>query len=143
MGKGQLESLGLVLIVLLLAVLLVFSLPFLLKDDNQKEDNILRLKADALRNVLLQASLCPGVAIKEEILNCEFDNPRCLDNCDQLESKIGEMIKTTLEPNLIYEFRVDGKSIIQIGNDSCLNTFSSASQPLSDSSKVFLILCEK
>ena len=143
MAKGQLESLGLVLIVLLLAVLLVFSLPFILKEDTQKGGDTLRLKADALRNVLLQTDLCPGVTVKEEILNCEFDNPRCPESCDKLGSKVDEMIKTTLEPNIIYEFRVEGRNAVKAGNVSCLNTFSSASQPLSENSKVFLALCEK
>jgi len=143
MAKGQLESLGLVLIVLLLAVLLVFALPFILKSDNQKEDDTLRLKADALRNVLLQTDLCPDVSVKEEILNCEFNNPKCLESCDKLGSKVDEMIKTVLEPNVIYEFRVDGRNAIKVGNVSCLNTFSSASQPLSENSKVILTLCEK
>ncbi|MBI2107077.1 hypothetical protein HYT57_03765 [Candidatus Woesearchaeota archaeon] len=144
MAKGQLESLGLVLIVLLLAVLLIFSLPFILKNDNQKEDDSLRLRADALRNVLLQTSLCPDANVKEEILNCEFDNPKCLDSCDKLGGKIEEMIGTILEPNIIYEFKVEGLNSVKSGDSSgCLNTFSSASQPLSENSKVFLTLCEK
>ena len=144
MAKGQLESLGLVLIVLLLAMLLVFSLPFLLKKDIQKEDDTLKLKADALRNVLLQTNLCSGVTVKEEILNCEFNNPKCLDSCDKLKDKIGEMITSVLEPNVKYEFKVDGKNVIKIGDvNNCLNTFSSASQPLNENSKVFLTLCEK
>ena len=143
MAKAQLESLGLVLIILLLAVLLVFALPFILKSDNQKEDISLRLKADALRNVLLQTDLCPDVSVKEEVLNCEFNNPKCLESCDNLGSKVDEMITTTLEPNIVYEFRVDGRNTIKVGNVSCLNAFSSASQPLSENSKVILTLCEK
>ncbi|MBI4159037.1 hypothetical protein HY500_02135 [Candidatus Woesearchaeota archaeon] len=142
MAKGQLESLGLVLIVLLLAVLLVFALPFILKDDNKKEDLTLRLKADALRNVLLQTSLCPEASVKDEILNCEFSNPKCLDSCNELEDKINEMIINVLEPNIIYEFKVEGRSNIRIGEATCLNTFSSVSQPLRDNSKVIVRLCE-
>lgn len=144
MAKAQLESLGLVLIVLLLAVLLVFALPFILKSDNQKEDDALSLKADALRNVLLQTNLCNKITVKEEILNCEFDNPKCLESCDDLEKSLDEMIESVLEPNIIYEFRVEGLKAFKVGDgSSCLNTFSSASQPLSENNKVILALCEK
>ena len=142
MNKGQIESIGLVLVVVVIVVLLVFTLPFLLKEDTRANDSLLSAKADALRVSVLSYTLCNEVSMKEEILNCEFNAPECLEDCGKIEDEIKNMIDSVLEPNIVYEFKVEGSKHIIIGDtSSCLNKFNSASQPLSRNLKVEVSLC--
>ena len=144
MNKGQIESVGLVLVVVVIVILLVFTLPFLLKEDTRNSDSLLSAKADALRVSVLSYTLCNEVSMKEEILNCESNAPECLEDCGKLEDEIKNMIDSVLEPNIVYEFKVEGSKPIIIGDtSSCLNKFNSASQPLSRNLKVEVSLCMK
>ena len=144
MDKGQIESIGLVMVVVLIVLLMVIALPFILKEGEEKDDGLLSLKADSLRNSVLGYSRCEGVSVKEEIINCEFDSPECPRTCEELGKEIEEMINSVLEPNIIYEFNVESSNPVKIGDsEGCLNKFSSAPQPLSRSVRVKVDLCRK
>ncbi len=144
MAKGQIESIGLVLVVALIILILVIALPFILKSNENKDDSLLSLKADAVRNSVLNYNRCEDVSIREEIVNCESDSPECEKNCEELWDEVDEMIDSVLEPNIAYELDVESSNSVKIGDiSSCLNRFSSASHPLSGNIRVKVELCRK
>ena len=72
--KGQVETIGLVVIVILLIFIGIFALSFSIKEKEVNED-ILTLKANSLRSSLLKTTIC-NITIKEELGNCVYDNPQ-------------------------------------------------------------------
>ena len=68
MKKGQIEIMGLVIIVILLVFIAIFALSFMIKPKQESED-ILKLKANALRASLLKTNLCGNVNVKYIITN--------------------------------------------------------------------------
>jgi len=105
MKKGQIETMGLVIIVILLVLIAIFSLSFLIKPEQENED-ILKLKANSLRSSILKITLCEDVNVKDEIENCLDGYYQCI-NCDELKTEIIKMIEGSLE-NEKYDFIVDG-----------------------------------
>ena len=74
--KAQMETMGLVIIVVILAFVLIFVLQIITKpEQNNLQDQYLQLQANNLRNMILKTTLCQDTTIKDEILNCEFNFP--------------------------------------------------------------------
>ena len=128
--KAQTETIGLVVIVIILAFILIFALQFLTKDKgNELNERYSKLNADNLRSVILKTNLCNDVNIKDEIISCnDFSFTRCSDiNCEKLNLIIKEIIQGSVKNN--YEFLAGN---IKLNNGTCLNkdTISSSIQPL-------------
>ena len=128
--KAQTETIGLVVIVIILAFILIFALQFLTKDKgNELNERYSKLNADNLRSVILKTNLCNDVNIKDEIISCnDFSFTRCRDfNCEKLNVIIKEIIQGSVKNN--YEFLAGN---IKLNNGTCLNkdTISSSIQPL-------------
>ncbi len=128
--KAQTETIGLVVIVIILAFILIFALQFLTKDKgNELNERYSKLNADNLRSVILKTNLCNDVNIKDEIISCnDFSFTRCQDfNCEKLNVIIKEIIQGSVKNN--YEFLAGN---IKLNNGTCLNkdTISSSTQPL-------------
>lgn len=125
MKKGQTEIVGLVIIVILIVFIAIFSLTFILKSE-QQDDDILKLKANALRSSLLKTNVCGSVTVKDEIENCIDDYYECID-CGNLQSEIVKIISGSLE-NEEYNFNVfsDGESFMRIG--SCVDNVTAVNQ---------------
>lgn len=135
MRKGQIEIMGLVIIVILIVFIAIFSLSFFIKPKQDSED-ILKLKANALRSSVLKTSVCGGVSIKDEIENCMDGYPQCLD-CNNLKIEIVKIIESSLEGEN-YSFVVEGF----MDEDHCENKITSVSQDIRNS-MVEVALCRR
>ncbi|MEK6862627.1 MAG: hypothetical protein AABW57_00480 [Nanoarchaeota archaeon] len=138
--KAQIETVGLVIIVIILAFTLIFALQFINKDKGNKlNENYLKLNADNLRSTILKTTI-NNCDIKDEIINCNnFNQAICLENCDRLNSIIREIIQASVKNN--YEFDAGN---IKLVNGSCLDKdiITSSIQPLALTDiKVSLKLC--
>lgn len=138
--KAQIETVGLVIIVIILAFTLIFALQFINKDKGNKlNENYLKLNADNLRSTILKTTI-NNCDIKDEIINCNnFNQAICLENCDKLNLIIKEIIQASVKNN--YEFNAGN---IKLVNGSCLNKdiITSSIQPLALTDiKVSLKLC--
>ncbi len=135
MKKAQTETIGLVIIVSLLAFILIFVLQILNKPvDNSLNDHYLQLNADNLRSVILKTNVCKDVSIKDELISCNSGNPECpiLNNdCNNLKNIIKPIIENSLNINRNYKFSA-GTIIVQKGN--CKNFYTAASEPIPYSS---------
>ena len=119
-SRGQIETVGLVVIVVMILVIGIFALSFAVKEKAVNED-ILTLKANALRSSLLKTSVC-NITIKDEIGNCIYNNPQCFDSCNRLKEVVDEVIMSSLE-NENYYFKVKG---IELG--ACPEKITSISE---------------
>lgn len=138
--KAQIETMGLVIIVIILAFTLIFALQFINKDKGNKlNENYLKLNADNLRSTILKTTI-NNCNIKDEIINCnKFNQAICLENCDKLDLMIKEIIQASVKNN--YEFDAGNIKLI---NGSCLNKdiITSSIQPLASTDiKIVLKLC--
>ena len=130
MKKAQVETIGLVIIVALLAFILVFVLQGLAKPI---QDNLnlryLQLNADNLRSVILKTNVCE-LSIKDEIINCNnLNEVQCnnLQNCNELNNVIKEIIENSLNTTKNYKFKA-GNILVEKG--TCRNVISSSSEPI-------------
>ena len=137
--KAQIETMGLVIIVVIIAFAFIFALQFINKDDNKLNERHLQLNADNLRSTILKTNI-NTCNIKDEIISCNnFNTPICLENCEELNLIIKEIIEKSIENN--YEFAA-GK--IKLNNKNCFNkdVITSSIQPIALTDiKVSLKLC--
>lgn len=139
MRKGQIEIMGLVIIVILLVMTAIFALTFIIKP-KQTNDDILKLKANSLRSSILKTELCSHVSVKDEIENCIDGFNECIE-CSSLHLEIEKIIKGSLE-NERYSFTVlsNNGEFIKIGN--CLNGITSVDQSLKNG-KASVMVCRR
>ena len=116
MKKAQMETMGLVIIVILLVFIAIFALPFIIKERSKAlDDNYMQLFSNNLRSVVLNTNICGSATVKDEILNCKFESPVCL-SCSELGGVIGDIIEGSLgslEGKINYKFSVDGLEIVE------------------------------
>lgn len=135
-NKGQVESIGLVIIVVLLVLLFVLFLYFKVNSSvGSNADRVLEIKANNLRNSVLKTSLCRDISVKDEILNCKLGINAC-GSCDELKDKIKIIIVNSLEPNVNYEF-----SPYNLNRGSCKERIASSFQPIEQDLSVGISLC--
>ncbi|MBS3143574.1 hypothetical protein J4446_01710 [Candidatus Woesearchaeota archaeon] len=127
MKKGQTETVGLVIIVILLIFIAIFALSFSIKP-KQENDDILKLKANALRASVLKTNLCGSVSVKDELENCIDGYNECID-CGELSSEVVNIIKNSLE-NEKYSFTVFGNNEVFMKLGGCVENITAVSENL-------------
>ena len=140
--KGQVETVGLVIIVVLLVVIGLFILKASLVPDEDSFDNeYLSLKANSFRETIMASSLC-NIQVKDEITNCQFNYTSCLKDCKELEGFIFKIINNSVEKNIDYYFTASGQNLnMKIGKE-CKNSISSSLQPIASTDiKVKIDVC--
>ncbi len=137
MKKGQAETIGLVVIVALLAFILVFVLQINFKNDVTKlNSRYFQLQADNLRSTILKQDLCSDVNlgdlnIQDEIVNCNNGYPVCFfsDCKTELKDKIRKIIEKSLFAKR-YSFEA-GEIKVEKNFDKCGNeTYTAVEQPI-------------
>ncbi len=106
--KGQVESVGLVIIVVLVIVIFLFALVFMTKEE-VKSSSSLSVKADNLMNALTKVNI-NGKGIEESVSEC------CEGSCTSFSKEIEKILKRSLEEE--YSFRISKNNQIceEIGN---------------------------
>ena len=137
MKKAQVETIGLVVIVALLAFILVFVLQISLQPkQNTLQSRYMQLNADNLRSSLLKTTLCQDTNLREEILSCnDFSQPTCsnLNSCEDLENTIKTIIENSLNVTRNYKFEAGN---ILVSKGTCKNTFTATQEPIPNSNIV-------
>ena len=134
--KGQIESFGLVIIVIIFVLLFVFFIYIKTRASSDNiSDRLLDIKTNNLRNSILKTTLCKDVSIKDEILNCNNGNSACGD-CDELKNKIKTIIDKSLESKIKYEF-----TPYNLKRGECRGKIASSIQPIEEDLNVRIDLC--
>src|SRR3989344_2069864 len=137
--KSQIETIGLVIIVILIAFIFIISLFFITKPRASLNENYLKLNADNLRSTILKTNLCQNISIKDEIINCNSGFFLCnnLNSCQDLNNVIKDIIENSVRNN--YEFSAGN---IVVKKDICREVQASSIQPLANTNiEVSLKLC--
>lgn len=144
MKKAQVETIGLVVIVALLAFIFIFVLQIQTKpDDNSLNTRYLQLNADNLRSVILKTNICSNVDIRKEIIGCNnFQETTCTNiNCNELNDIIEIIIENSLNITKNYKFEA-GNILVEKNFDNCKDVYAAASEPIPNSDiKVKLEIC--
>ena len=130
MKKSQIETIGLVVIVVLIAFILIFVLQISNKPSNTNlNDRYLQLNADNLRSTLLKTNLCNNVNVRDEILTCNQNSFTTCNNinCNELNNIIKKIIEDSLNVTRNYKFEV-GNILLEKG--SCKNVYAASSEPI-------------
>ena len=106
MKKGQLEAIGLVIIVLMIIFAALLFLFFSTRTSpDPYTSTLLQTKANNLRNTLLKTTLCPGSGIKEETISCiQYGSPICLQDCSELATRILNIVDGLLDQKEGYQY---------------------------------------
>ena len=137
--KSQIETIGLVIIVILIAFIFIISLFFITKPRASLNENYLKLNADNLRSTILKTNLCQNISIKDEIINCNSGFFLCnnLNSCQDLNNVIKDIIENSVRNN--YEFSAGN---IVVKKDICREVQASSIKPLANTNiEVSLKLC--
>ena len=144
--KAQIESIGLVLIVILIILAVIFTLPLLLNNQDiiSLNQQYLQLKADSTLSVLLAANPkeCNS-NLEKELSNCLLENkPACFQDCQELNQKIKEILEFSLQ-NQDYQLSTDKFAIINQTKSPCLNKITSTRHFIAGETPISLVLCER
>ena len=145
-GKsGQVESIGLILIVVLIALAIIFTLPFLLNSPELQSLNqqYLRLKADSTISALLATTIANcSRTISQELTNCQLNSqPACMATCQQLHQKIQHLIETSTPKSMDYRFLINNHTITNTSKANCQNKLVSTQHFLLDDTPVSIQIC--
>jgi|SRR3989344_4116134 len=148
--KGQIESIGLVLIVIIIVLALVFTIPFLINNPDIQSLNqeYLQFKADSTISTLLSTNIedCQSaqVTFKKELENCLLENqPVCFTSCQELNNKLQSLLDYSL-PTQDYQLLMDSKPIIQKAKATqkeCPNKLFSTTHFIAGNSKLAIAVC--
>ncbi len=127
--KGQIETLGLLVIVILLVFIGIFALKFMSFDDRKVVDeSFYSVKANNLLNAIQKATVC-DINMEKAIIACFEENSFCgrADVCTFVEEEINKIIDESLEEKVsfIAEDSQYGNIGVEIVN--CNNGISSVS----------------
>lgn len=127
--KAQVETVGLVVIVIIIAFSFIFALQFIIKSpDNKINERYLQLNADNLRSVILKTNV-NQCTIKDELISCNnYNTATCLQSCNDLNLVIQKIIENSIKNN--YEF-LAGNINLKKGNCD-KDIISSSIQPFPD-----------
>ena len=141
MKKGQMETMGLVIVVILLVFIAIFALSFIIKPGQEDED-ILKVKASALRSSVLKTTLCVNTNVEKELENCLFDVNVCETPCESLGGKIESIIKSSLELNEGYVFSIES---LNINLNTCVgrDRITAIQQKIGEDESVEVALCRR
>lgn len=145
MKKGQIESIGLVIIVIIIVLAIVLVIPFLTDDSDIQSLNeqYLSLKADNTISVLLSTTIenCDKT-IKEELDSClSYDETSCFLNCNELNKEIEQILTSSIPKNTFYKLSLLGNNQLNISKGSCLNTITSSKHFIAYNTQIQLSLC--
>ena len=98
MRKGQVETMGLMIIVVLILFVGIFALKFLLVSPvNNMDEPVLSIKANNLMNALSKINICDK-PFNDAVVGC------CDGDCSCLFEEVDNIINNTLENNYKIEF---------------------------------------
>lgn len=143
MKKSQIDTFGLVMIVILLVFIAIFALPFIIKEKSVSlDEDYMQLVANNLRSVVLNTNVCDLATVKDEISNCLINSPACLNDCGELNDIIKNIIENSLgslKGKVNYKFSFGD---LEVKNRDCVEKITS-SKFFIDEIEIRLELCSR
>ncbi|HLC56905.1 MAG TPA: hypothetical protein VJJ23_06720 [Candidatus Nanoarchaeia archaeon] len=141
MGKGQIDMIGITVVLLLIIIIGIVALRFSITKVESNQDNTLNsIKANNLVNALVKASSCDS-NLKEAMKNCCENSDFCGQNaCDFLEKEAKSIFDKTITSNYLLEIKNEDKSCFNLGK--CEQGISSSPYFVNEL-EIKLKICEK
>ena len=109
MRRGQIEMIGLMVIVLILIIVALFFLRFSLRSDSFEDDTLLSLKANNLVNAIKKVTDC-GKPFEEAIIACCQEENFCGNpSCEHVTDTINS-ITSNMEEKVSFSATLNGES---------------------------------
>ncbi len=130
--RGQVETMGLLVIVVLIVFIAIFSLKFMtFADDKMLDSSFYNVKANNLLNAIQKASVC-GENMEKAIIACFDQDTFCgVEACAFVEETVGEIIEKTVEEDASF-IVVDQNGRVGIQILGCSNGINSVSSFIRD-----------
>ena len=117
--KGQVETMGLVVILILIVLIGLFFIKYSLKDDVVSEDPYLSLKANAFLNSLSQVSIADG-DFNDLVVECCDNEP-----CESVKNNVTYYGEKYLDEEFYFFLDCGGGGIIKVPEeDPCFGVTS-------------------
>lgn len=136
MRKGQLEMIGLMIIVIIIVIAALFYVRFALVQKEEKQDITLPTQAFNLMNAVLNVDICEGMTFRSAVVSCGIGGSVCGEECDfagdssVFSDRIDSIVRdvTYLE----YSFYVSKGEIDVFKIEGCKFGIDSSSYPISE-----------
>src|SRR3989344_4096935 len=117
MGKGQIDMIGITIVLLLIIIIGIIALRFSITKVESNQDNTLNsIKANNLVNAIVKASSCNS-NLKEAMKNCCENKDFCGQNaCDFLEKEAKLIFDKSISSEYLLEIKNRDKSCFKFGN---------------------------
>lgn len=137
MRKGQLEMIGLMIIVIILVIGALFYVKFaLMPKDKKKQDVVTSIQAYNLMNAVLNVYICGNTSLRSAIVSCDLNEGICGEECDfkgdysVFSDKIDGIVKSVTY--LDYGFYVNKGEIEVFKIEGCKFGQTSPPYPISE-----------
>ena len=143
--KGQIDAIGLAVIVIIIAMAVIFTLPFLTssKDIQSLNEQYTSLKADSTIAVLLSTTIenCTS-NIKQELSSCLTQNkPICLSDCSEVTKLTTQLIELSLPKNSYYSLSTQPETEISVSKGTCQNKITSSRHFINQETSILFVIC--
>lgn len=117
MKKGQTETMGLAIVVILLLVISLIALKFMIQNTPVvSQDSYLSSKANNLANSIIKANICTG-NFEQAIVACCNDESFCnIDACNLVQSEINNLSINVNEKITSEAYDSSGRLCFSTGN---------------------------
>ena len=143
-NKGQIEIMGLAILVVLLVIILVVALNFSFKTNDTKADLRKSLIANNLLNAIIKEQ--GKINIKELINECYVEKKRNANNgqnCQKLQAEFNKIVNVVLG-NMDYNIKIKTDDLDFFNQGSCQKGITSTPYRFKEKGTLFianLILC--
>ena len=148
MKKGQLEMIGLVVVIVLLIIGGMFYVTFSVKSSDKNEEqnkHIQSITANNLVGAIVKIKVCNNFSIAEGVSLCDKNEQLCNENaCEFLKKEINFIVYNVTDENYLFSVKKGENDLFNVGN--CLYGISSVPYRLdvySVSYDVVIKLCGK
>jgi len=122
MKKGQMEMIGLVIVVVLIIIGGLFYITFSLKGkDNTKEQDqhLQSITANNLVNALIKIRICENKSVGQAIALCDVNEQLCGENaCDFVKKEVEGIISSVTDKNYLFFVNKGENELFNVGNCS-------------------------
>jgi hypothetical protein len=141
MKKGQTETMGLMVIVILLVFVGLIALSFMLKSSPNNQDSFLSNKANNMANSIKNADLCSGTFEEAIVACCKKENFCETESCKLVSEQISNITGQSDEQVYVEAKDYDGKLCFSTG--ACENGISSSSYVFDNGVSFKVVVCRK
>jgi hypothetical protein len=141
MKKGQTETMGLMVIVILLVFVALIALSFMIKPSSNNQDSFLSNKANNMANSIKNANLCSGTFEEAIVACCKKENFCETESCELVSEQIGNISEQSDEQVYVEAKDYNGDLCFSVG--TCENGVSSSSYVFDDSISFKVFVCRK